>query len=97
MDNEIREKINKLLDDMLKKLSNTAKDKLSESMKEPCKIHIDKDKEGKACLEVEGKRLPLLITLCGLEKELLKYLDCDEEEFKMLKKVIGTREAEDNE
>lgn len=97
MDNELKEKLNEMINEMFGRVTSSIKEKIDEAIKEPCEIHIDKTNEGKACLEVQGKRLPLLITLCGLEKEVLKSLDCDEEEFEMLKKAIGTKEAKDNE
>lgn len=95
MDKELKEKKDKLLDD----LDNLIKDtetKCKEALNMPCKIHIDNDGKG-IKLAAKGGRLSLLITLAGAEKNILKELKCSTEEFNLIKIIVKTAEAGDNE
>ena len=101
MENKDLEKILKDLKSMAKTLEKT-KDKeekeflknLDEALKQPCKIHLDKDKNGEAKVQIEGNTKGLLIGLAGLENALLKQLDVPTPVFEMVKGYVGTRRAE---
>jgi len=102
MDKDIREMLNDLKE-MLEIATSedfkNAKDKFSklmeEGLKQPCKITIEKYKDGKAKTGIEGNRLSLLITLAGAEKGILKQLSCSNEEFEFIKNFVGTEETEE--
>ena len=90
IEKEIKEKLNKLLDGLLDKVAGRM-EKLEEAIHQPCKIHVDNDGTGTK-LDVEGCRLTLLLTLVGTEKNMLKQLNCSNEEFELLKNLVGTQE-----
>lgn len=102
MDKELKEKKDKLLDN-LDNLLDINRDKIKdtetkckEALNMPCKIHIDNDGKG-IKLATKGGRLSLLITLAGAEKNILKELKCSTEEFNLIKIIVKTAEAGDNE
>ena len=100
MEKDIKEMLRDLkemLEIVTDKDMGKAKDKfsnmLSEAIKQPCKITIEKDKRGQANVGVEGNRLALLVTLAGAEQGILKQLHCDKNEFDFLKEFIGSKEV----
>lgn len=97
MDKELKEMLKEFMNKMYGTLAKSNKKMLDEAINEPCKIHLDKESNGKAQLEVGGSRLAILIGLSALEKEVLEQLHCTQDEFDILKKMVGTREANDNE
>lgn len=101
MENKDLEKILKDLKSMAKTLekANEKSEKeflknLEESLKLPCKIHLDKDETGEAKIEVVGNTKALLISLAGLEEAILKQLDVLTGMFEMVKGYVGTKEAQ---
>lgn len=103
MDKELKEMLNDLKE-MLEIVENTdigkAKKKfekmLNEALEQPCKITIEKGKNGEAKMGVEGNRLSLLIALAGAEKGILKQVHCSDEEFDFIKNLVGTKDADDD-
>lgn len=102
MDKDIRETLKNLkemLDIATSEDFNKIKDKfdklMNEALKQPCKITIEKYKDGKARTGIEGNRLSLLIALAGAEKSILKQLNCDNEEFEFIKNFVGAEETEE--
>ena len=101
MEKEFKEML-KNLKEMLEMVINedTEKNKekfsnmISEAIKQPCKITIEKDKRGQAKLGVEGNRLALLITLAGAEQGILKQLSCEQKEFDFIKGFVGSKEVD---
>lgn len=101
MEKEFKEML-KNLKEMLEMVTNedTEKNKekfsnmISEAIKQPCKITIEKDKRGQAELGVEGNRLALLITLAGAEQGILKQLSCEQKEFDFIKGFVGSKEVD---
>lgn len=95
MDKELREKLNKLLDTMIDKVADKMEkieSDFTKALEQPCKIHIDNNGT-RTDLDVEGGRLTLLLTLAGTEENILKQLNCTKEEFEFIKKIVATREA----
>lgn len=68
---------------------------LNEALDEPCKITIEKGKDGACRCGIEGRRLSLLIALAGAKKDLLKQLNCSDEEFEFISKLVGTRQVDE--
>lgn len=83
MDKEILELLDKLISKVTEK-----------TISEPCKILIDND-GANTKLEVNGCRSSLLITLAGALNSILHELNCDEEEFEAIRKIVGVK-AVDN-
>ena len=81
MDKEIKDLLDKLIE------------KLGDSLNKECEIHVIKDKNGKAEVNIKGNRIDLLITLAGLKEELLNRLDCSEEMFKAIESMTGVKEV----
>ena len=94
--------MDKELEDLLKQLSEKIKDitkdkKLEIAYKalEKAKndndvlISVEKLKDGKAKAQIRGNNLSLLVTLIGLEKHILQTTNTSENEFNVLRKVIG--------
>ena len=99
MDNEIKEKLNELLEKVIDKVSKNMdglEDNFNQAVKEPCKIHVDNDGKGTG-VKVEGKRLSLLITLAGAEKNILKELNCSNSEFDFIKNMVASEIADKEE
>lgn len=101
MEKDLKEMLNGLKDvlETMQKMDfgkGKFKELMEKSVKEPCKITIEKNKKGECKMGVEGQRLALLITLAGAEQGILKQLSCNESEFEFIKNLVGTKEA-DNE
>ena len=100
MDRDVK-KLLKNIDKMLSKVLEENKDditkqldkKLERALKEKTTISMKKDNEGKADMHIEGDRIALIVTLAGLEKNMLKQLDVSEEMFELIKKMVGTKEV----
>lgn len=100
MEKEFKEML-KNLKEMLEMVTNedTEKNKekfnnmMSEAIKQPCKITIEKDKRGQVKLGAEGNRVALLITLAGAEQGILKQLSCEQKEFDFIKGFVGSKEV----
>lgn len=67
---------------------------LNRAINEPCEISIKKEKNGYAQASINGERLSLIVTLIGLEREVLNKLKCPKEEYEFIKTFIGSKEAE---
>lgn len=101
MEKEFKEML-KNLKEMLEMVINedTEKNKekfnnmMSEAIKQPCKITIEKDKRGQVKVGVEGNRVALLITLAGAEQGILKQLSCEQKEFDFIKGFVGSKEVD---
>lgn len=101
MEKEFKEML-KNLKEMLEMVTNedTEKNKekfnnmMSEAIKQPCKITIEKDKRGQVKLGAEGNRVALLITLAGAEQGILKQLSCEQKEFDFIKGFVGSKEVD---
>lgn len=96
MNKEIKEdlkKVSKLLEEMKSQAISEFSNKISEAIKEPAIISIEKDYDGKADTRIEGERLALIITLAGLEQTMFEKLNVDKEEFDLIKEFIGTKEV----
>lgn len=83
------------LDKMKKadKLFKELKETLEKAIDEPCEIKIIKSKNGNATIETKGTRGAILITLAGAKKDILKRIDCNNDEFEFVSKMIGTKEV----
>lgn len=90
MDKELLEMFNKLKNIM----ADNVKDSISEAFNEPAKISIEKDADGRAKTHIEGKPLPILIALAGLEKAVLEKLDAPTGVWELIKEAVGTKEVE---
>lgn len=101
MEKEFKEML-KNLKEMLEMVINedTEKNKekfnnmMSEAIKQPCKITIEKDKRGQVKVGAEGNRVALLITLAGAEQGILKQLSCEQKEFDFIKGFVGSKEVD---
>ena len=100
---EIKEMLNNLKDLLeiiedsdLGKAKKKFEKMLKEAINEPCKITIEKGKNGEAKLGVEGCRLSLLIALAGAKQGILKQLKCSDEEFEFISNFVGTRDSNDD-
>ena len=101
MEKEFKEML-KNLKEMLEMVTNedTEKNKekfnnmMSEAIKQPCKITIEKDKRGQVKLGAEGNRVALLITLAVAEQGILKQLSCEQKEFDFIKGFVGYKEVD---
>ena len=96
---EILEKLNNMLEKEIKNFEKTEgiKEKINEAFKEKAVISIKKHENGTAKTHIEGTNLAVLITLAGLEKTVIEKLKVPNEIWEMIKNIVGTREAEDNE
>jgi len=97
---ELKEMLNQL-EKIAKKVTNNSFEKVSqkvgEALAEECVISLRKEKDSKATrMEIAGGRLTILLYLAGLENSLLEKLECDDEEFAIMKNFVGHKEA-DNE
>ena len=93
---DLHNKIKELLEELdgidFKKMKNKIDERLQNAIDEPCIISIDKKQGGEASIIVKGDRLSLLVTLAGLEKQVLEKLECNNSEWEFIKNKIGTRE-----
>lgn len=80
-----------MFDELLKSM---LRDELKESANEECKIAIVKRKNKPLSLEIEGTKGSILLTLAGLEKQILKNLEVSESTFNAIKELIDTKEAD---
>lgn len=87
-----------MIEDMLNELKKSEfETKIAEAFKQPAKLSIEKDKYGKGKMNMEGHELAILITLAGLEKNVLESLNVPDVFWKMIKKSVETREEKDYE
>ena len=97
MDKEILEML-KNINETLKKVNGAncdyIKEKISEAFNEPAEVSIKKEADGKAITHVEGRALPILITLAGLEKAVVEKLDASTGVWELIKETVGTKEVE---
>ena len=61
--------------------------------KQKCEISVKSDTKGYKHIKAEGNNMALLVTLAGLEKQILKNTETNEEEFNLIKEYIDTAEA----
>ena len=61
---------------------------MREALKDSCEISIKKDKNDSARCKIEGTKLSIIITLIGAKRNILKKLNCSEEEFKFIEQFI---------
>ena len=93
------EKMNRILDDMLVKMEKeqkTIKDRIDEVIDEPCKILIEKGKNGEGYLHIEGNSLAILVALAGAEQNILKKVKCTDSNFEKIKDMIGTVDVDED-
>ena len=91
----MKEVLELLNSDNFKEKKDKFEKMLNEALDEPCKITIEKGKDGACRCGIEGRRLSLLIALAGAKKDLLKQLHCSDEEFEFISKLVGTRQADE--
>lgn len=77
----------------LKALDEIFVEKLDKADKEKCKISVENNTDGEKHIEAEGGTLALLVTLAGLEDQILKQTGCDRGTFDFIKGHITTMEA----
>lgn len=94
--NNLKELIEIFEDKDISKAKKKFEKMLNEALDQPCKITIEKSKDGEAKLGIEGSRLSLLIALAGAEQGILKQLKCNDEEFDFIKNLVGTRDNKDD-
>ncbi len=94
--NDLKELIEMFEDSDIGKAKEKFEKMLKEAINEPCKITIEKGKNGEAKLGVEGRRLALLISLAGAKQGILKQLKCSDEEFEFISNFVGTRDNNDD-
>lgn len=94
---KILEDVNKKLEKINEKNKKEICKEIENGFNEPAKISIEKNIDGKAEMHVEGKAIAILITLAGLEKGILEKLDAPNDLWELIKYMVGTREAGDNE
>ena len=88
-------KLRKVINDKdMEEAKHKFEKRLEESLNEPCKISIEKDKSGQARCMVEGDRLALLITFIALEQNVITKLHSSREEIEFLEHFIGSEEVE---
>lgn len=101
MDNELKEMLKDLLNNLGEKIDQMGDfnigDEISKGFKQPAKLSIEKFEDGKSILNVEGTNLAILITLAGLEKAVLKKLNQPRGLWDLIKHSVETMEAGDNE
>lgn len=103
MDKELKELENTMKEFMefLKTINKDTKceteSTFGEASKQEASLYVKKDKSGKVNIKAEGSSLGLLILLAGLEKGLLKQLDCPDCTWELIKNKVGAREADINE
>ncbi len=90
------------LDDIIEKMvyesmSSSLDKMINEAFKEKASISIEKFEDGSANTSIKGRRLPILVTLAGLENFLLKELDPPKGLWEQVQNKIGTKEANYNE
>lgn len=100
MDKELLETLNKVKDTLKdyvdkneKKFVKELNNEFKKAHKEECKISIEKDKKGQACVRTEGSTLAILITLAGLEKSVLESTHVPAGVWEMVKNHVGTKGA----
>ena len=88
--------VNKMLEKLIDNdgASDLINEKISEAHKQEASILIEKDKDGKAKLTLKGTNLALLVTLAGLEKAVLEKTHVPTDIWELIKKSVGTMEAE---
>ena len=91
---KLKTTMEKITEKDLDEAKSKFEEKLKESLNEPCKISIEKDKGGQARCMVEGERLALLITFIALKKAVMSKLHTSNEELEFLEHFIGSEEVE---
>lgn len=100
MDRELLEKLKELTDKMIDTMGDKAEkvhNMFNEALNQPCKISVEKGQGDKAQTCIQGSRLSILVTLAGMEKSILRQLNCDSKEFEFIKNSIGSLEVNNNE
>lgn len=100
MDKELLEKLKELTDKMMDTMGGKAGkvyNMFNEALNQPCNISVEKGQGNKAQTCIKGSRLSILVTLAGMEKSILRQLNCDNKEFEFIKNIIGSLEVNDNE
>lgn len=92
---DLDERLDSLIDLLKGTVKGVINDTLEENKNEPVKISIEKDKKGKATVNVEGKPVDILMTLARLEKSILEEIDPPAGFYEMIKEKIGIQGAED--
>lgn len=95
----MKTELEEMLEDILTSIKDEkriTKEKISNGINEPCKIVITKTADGRACLEMDGTKIALLVALAGLERNMLAELDCTEEEYEQIKMSVGTKAVSSN-
>lgn len=89
---DVLKKMDKKLNDMedIEKMTNKA---IDEHINKPCEISIKKGENGEAECKVEGTRTAILITLAGLEKNILEQLKPPAGLYERIKSKVGIREV----
>lgn len=87
-----------MIEDILNELKKSEfKTKIAEAFKQPAKLSVEKDKYGKGKTTMEGHALAILITLAGLEKNVLESLNVPDVFWEIIKKSVGIKEDKDYE
>lgn len=101
MDKDIRkfleeslETLKELMKESKNEICGIASKHIDRAIDEPVEISIKKKQGGKATSNIKGTKLGLLVTLAGLESNILKTTDTTQEQFENIKKLVGTKEVE---
>lgn len=104
MDKELLEMLkdlNEVLGDLLNDDTDSVKSKLQEKINkgfnEKASVSIVKFEDGRAETHIEGTNTAVLIALAGLEKTVLEKLNPPRGLWELVKNMVGTKEAGDNE
>ena len=90
---KLKTTMEKITNKDLEEAKHNFEKRLEESLNEPCKISIEKDKNGQARCMVEGERLALLITFIGLKQNIISKLHTSKEELEFLEHFVGSEEV----
>lgn len=96
---KLLEELNTMLEEEIKSFekSGVIEKRIEKAFKEKATISIKKFKGGSSEVSVEGSKLAVLITLAGLEKGIIEHFNVPTELWKMIKDMVGTKEAIENE
>ena len=107
MDNELKDMIKELkrlceigedlLDDGKSSKVKFIAKSIKKAYNEPAKISVKKDETVQATCHIEGKALPLLITLAGIEKAILNKTHVPKELYEIIKSSLGYVEVKEDE
>jgi predicted RNA-binding protein len=98
---KMKKELEKELDKLLEKLKNSILEDdedinkaLKEEHKTPTLIHIEKNKDGKSSIKLEGTSVSILITLAGLEKTIMETVNPPAGFYEFIKMKTGIKGAD---